>query len=138
MLAIDDLIRDAVNTAPGQVTIERERSAEEAMPDADVLVLFDYRSSPVIAAWKQRVPVVYWRSSRAFYSSNDMLEEDIFLTVRSFTEFESTIDRLETDSDWRKMWVEKGSELAAQFFSDPDLPNTLLPELLETIVQNKL
>lgn len=137
LLAIDDLIRDAVNTAPGQVTIETERSAEEAIPDADVLVLFDYRSSPVIAAWKHRVPVIYWRSAKAFYSSDDMLKEEIFLTVASFDEFESTMDRLTSDKIWREGWVENGHRFAEKYFSDPDLPDVHLPELVQSIIQNK-
>ena len=137
LLAIDEMIRDAINTAPGQVTIETERSAEEAIPDADVLVLFDYRSSPVIAAWKQRVPVVYWRSSGAFYSSDDMLKEEIFLTVKSFHEFESTMDRLTTDKFWRQGWVEKGHQFAEKYFSDPDLPDVHLPELVQAIIQKQ-
>lgn len=137
LLAIDELIRDAINTAPGQVTIETERSAEEAIPHADVLVLFDYRSSPVIAAWKHRIPVVYWRSAKAFYSSDDMLKEEIFLTAESFKEFEATIDRLTADKKWRQSWIETGDKFAEKYFSDPDLPDVHLPQILESIIQNK-
>lgn len=134
-LTIDELLREAANTLPEQVTIETRRSAEEVIPEADLLVLFDYRSSPVIAAWKHRVPVVYWRSAKAFYSSNDMLNEEIFLTVESFSEFEDTIDRLDSDIPWRDGWIEKGHQWAEEYFSDRDVPSTVLPELLEGIVQ---
>ena len=137
LLAIEELVRDANDAAPGQVIIETERTAEEAIPDADVVVLFDYRSSPVIAAWKHRVPVIYWRSASVFYSPDDMLKEEIFLTVESFAEFASVMERLISDRSWRDSWVEKGYQFAEKYFSDPDLRHVHLPELLESIIQNK-
>lgn len=133
---INELLRQSKNLNSGQVEIE-SRSAEELIPQSDLVILFDYRSSPVITAWKAGIPVVYWRSSAAFYSPDDMLREDIFLTATSFSELENAVDRLTNDPEWRAAWIGRGYELAERFFADPDLPANNVVHQLEAILNNR-
>jgi hypothetical protein len=128
---VNEQVRRAPGYATGQLTIEAERPAEDLMAETDIVVLFDYRSSPVIAAWKAGVPVVYWRSATAFYSPDDMLREELFLTVGDFSEFEREVDRLRTNPQWRARRVAEGARLAEEYFSDPVLAEDNFARLLE-------
>jgi hypothetical protein len=64
-----------------------------------------------------------------------MLKRRFFSLPDHFTE--EVIDRLMSDLEWRKAWIESGSQIGARYFSDPDLPESHLAGLLEEVVRKR-
>jgi hypothetical protein len=132
---IKDLVQHTQAFISGQLTLETIAVAEEIIPKVDLVLMLDYRSSPAIAAWKSGVPIIRWASSTLLYSVNDMFREDWFPRVTNCSELERMIDRFVGDEEWRNQWINKGHELANEYFSAPELPETILADMLTGICQ---
>jgi hypothetical protein len=72
------------------------------------------------------------------YSLNDIFREDWFPQVTNSSELEQMIDRFRNDAEWRKQWISKGQKLTAEYFSTPELPESVFADMLTEICQNHL
>jgi hypothetical protein len=132
---IKDLVQHTQAFISGQLTLQTTAVAEEIIPKVDLVLMLDYRSSPAIAAWKHGVPIIRWASSTLLYSVNDMFREDWFPQVTNCSELEQMIARFISDEEWRNQWISKGHELGNEYFSAPELPETILADMLTNLCQ---
>ncbi len=132
---IKDLVQHSQAFISGQLTLETIAVAEEIIPKVDLVLMLDYRSSPAIAAWKSGVPIIRWASSTLLYSVNDMFREDWFPRVTNCSELEAMVNRFMTDGQWRQRWIRRGKDLANEYFSAPELPETILADMLTNLCQ---
>lgn len=135
---IRDLVNRTQGYVSGRITVETRTIAEEIIPRVDVVLMLDYISGPAITAWKEGIPIIYWSSSQLIYSLNDMLRADWFPQVTNCSELEQMIDRFIGDEEWRNQWISKGHELANEYFSPPELPETIFADMLTKICQKDL
>ena len=132
---IKELVQHTQAFISGQLTLETNAVAEEIIPEVDLVLMLDYRSSPAIAAWKNGVPIIRWKSSTLLYSLNDIFREDWFPQVTSSLELERMIDRFNSDEEWRSQWISKGQQLTNEYFSTPELPESIFADMLTKICQ---
>jgi len=135
---LKDLVQHTQAFISGQLILETIAVAEEIIPEVDLVLMLDYRSSPAIAAWKNGVPIIRWASSTLLYSLNDMFREDWFPQVTNCSELEQMIDRFISDDEWRNQWISKGYALTNKYFSAPELPETILADMLTKICKENL
>jgi hypothetical protein len=132
---IKSLVEATSGFAEGRIILETSALAEDLIPQMDVVLMLDYRSSPAIAAWRQGIPVICWLSSPLLYSLNDMFQEDWFPPVKNCGEVEQMIDRFMTDEAWRQLWISRGRALTNDYFSAPELPQTIFADMLTEICE---
>jgi hypothetical protein len=132
---IKGVVEAANGFAEGRITLETSAVAEDLIPQMDLVVMLDYRSSPAVEAWRQGVPVISWTSAPLLYSLNDMFSEDWFPTVRTVAELERMIDRFRTDDDWRQSWIARGYDLTNNYFTAPELPESTFADMLTAICE---
>ncbi len=135
---LKDLVQHTQGFISGQLILETNAVAEEIIPEVDLVLMLDYRSSPAIAAWKNGVPIIRWASSTLLYSLNDMFREDWFPQVTNCSELEQMIHRFISDDEWRNQWISKGHALTNKYFSAPELPETILADMLTKICKENL
>jgi hypothetical protein len=130
---VRNLVEATKGFADGRIILETSALAEDLIPQMDVVLMLDYRSSPAIAAWRQGIPVICWTSSPLLYSLNDMFQDDWFPLVKDSQGMEQMIDRFMTDDEWRHSWINRGYELTNNYFSAPELPEMAFADMLTEI-----
>ncbi len=118
-----------------KITFELKITAEKMIPSFNIVVCLDYLSSPIIAAWKAAVPVIFWESSDLFYGPTDMFQRDWFPTVKNIVEFKGVVDRFFRDSEWRSFWLEKGKVLADELSANSNFFATNFVNSIEKILE---
>jgi hypothetical protein len=130
---IERIVREHAEGEGAWVAIECQASAEELIARSDAMLQLDYKSSPVVEAWRLRKPVVYWQSSKIFYGEHDMLDDALFAVVHSFDQLRSIMGSFREDASFAKQWTDKGWESYQRFFGRSDEAGPPFAEVLEGI-----
>lgn len=117
----------------GRVVLETDRSAEELMPTADLAVMLEYSSTPILAAWEAGVPVLRWIADGLFLGPDDLFQDEWFPTARNVEEFLAAVERFQRDEAWRQAWVAKGRALAATLSAAPEAAQVDFPGVLRKL-----
>ena len=134
---IEALLLDAPPETARRVTLEKEALAESLIPDSDVVVMLEYSSSPILAAWEAGVPVVSWVADGLFYGPDDMFRDEWFPRVTDGSQLRGIVDRFRHDIEYRRAWVRKGHDLAGAFSAAPELADDELAALLEDVCRRR-
>lgn len=134
---IETLIAQSPDAATGRASLNTVSLAEELIPSADIVVMLEYSSSPILAAWEAGVPIVRWTADGLFYGPNDMFQDEWFPQVQNCGQLRDVVERFKCDEKYRHTWIQKGYALAGAFTTGPNLANGELTRLIEGVCRRR-